>query len=117
MQFAENVQANWQEEYCCIMTMPDLIQLEQPIRELKNFSGNFLNIRLTAAPSDFHLFGPQKKKKKKKHHDCKRLADEVETEVRKWLRRQSKDFHAAGFDALVKRWDMCIDVGGGYAEK
>jgi hypothetical protein len=36
---------------------------------------------------------------------CKRFTDdgEVETEKRKWLRRQSKDFHAAGFDALVER--------------
>jgi hypothetical protein len=49
------------------------------------------------------------------HLDCKRFADEeVETEVRKWLRQQSKDFYATGFDALVKRWDKCIDVGGGY---
>jgi hypothetical protein len=49
----------------------------------------------------------------------KRFADdeEVETEVRKWLRQQSKDFHAAGFEALVKRWDKCISVGGGYVEK
>jgi hypothetical protein len=29
--------------------------------------------------------------------------EEVETEVQKWLRQQSKDFYAAGFDALVKR--------------
>jgi hypothetical protein len=29
--------------------------------------------------------------------------EEVETEVRKWLRQQLKDFHAAGFGALVKR--------------
>jgi hypothetical protein len=36
---------------------------------------------------------------------------------RKWLRQQSKDFCAAGFDALVKRWDRCINVGGGYVEK
>jgi hypothetical protein len=28
---------------------------------------------------------------------------EVETEVRKWLRKQSKDFYAAGLHALVKR--------------
>jgi hypothetical protein len=44
----------------------------------------------------------------------KRFADdeEVETEMRKWLRQQSKDFYAAGFDALVKRWDTCINVGG-----
>jgi histone-lysine N-methyltransferase SETMAR len=66
------------------------------------------------APSDFHLFGPLRNR-----FGCKRFADEeeVETEVRKWLRQQSKDFHAAGFDALVKRWDRCIDVGGGYIEK
>jgi hypothetical protein len=49
----------------------------------------------------------------------KRFADdeEVETEVRKWLRQQSKDFYAEGFDALLKRWDKCISVGGGYFEK
>jgi steroid 5-alpha reductase family enzyme len=35
-------------------------------------------------------------------------------DVLKWLRQQSKDSYAAGFDALVKRWDKCIDVGGGY---
>jgi hypothetical protein len=35
-----------------------------------------------------------------------------ETEVRKWLRLQLKDFYAAGFDALVKQWDKCISVGG-----
>jgi hypothetical protein len=43
--------------------------------------------------------------------------EEVETEVLKWLRQQSKDFCAAGFDALVKRWDKCINVCGGYVEK
>jgi hypothetical protein len=37
--------------------------------------------------------------------------------VRKWLRQQSKDFNAAGFDSLLKRWDKCINVGGGYVEK
>jgi hypothetical protein len=49
----------------------------------------------------------------------KRFADdeEVETEMRKWLRQQSKDFYAAGFDALVKRWDKCTNVDGGYVEK
>jgi hypothetical protein len=29
--------------------------------------------------------------------------EDVETEVRKWLRQQTKDFYAAGFDTLVKR--------------
>jgi hypothetical protein len=28
--------------------------------------------------------------------------EEVETEVRKWLRQQTKHFYTAGFDALVK---------------
>jgi hypothetical protein len=51
-------------------------------------------------------------------HD-KRFADDegVETEMRKLLRQQSKDLNAAGFDTLVKRWDKCISVGGGYVEK
>jgi hypothetical protein len=42
----------------------------------------------------------------------RRFADveEVVTKVRKWLRQQSKDFYAAGFDALVKRWDKWINV-------
>jgi hypothetical protein len=49
----------------------------------------------------------------------KRFADDekVETGVRKWLRQQSKDFYAVGFDAHAKRWDKCTNVGGGYAEK
>jgi hypothetical protein len=42
---------------------------------------------------------------------------EVETEVSVWLRQHSKDFYTVGFDALVKRWDKCINVGGGYVEK
>jgi hypothetical protein len=42
--------------------------------------------------------------------------DDVETELWKWLRRQLKYFYAAGFDALVKRSDKCINVGGGYVE-
>jgi hypothetical protein len=45
------------------------------------------------------------------------FTDEVETEMRKWLRQQSKDFSAARFDALVKRWDKCISVGGGCVQK
>jgi hypothetical protein len=41
----------------------------------------------------------------------------VETEVRKWLKHQPNDFYAVGFDELMKRWDKCINVGGGYVEK
>jgi hypothetical protein len=49
----------------------------------------------------------------------KRFTDdeEVEPEVRKWLRQWSKDYYAAVFETLVKRWDMCINVVGGYVKK
>jgi hypothetical protein len=48
LQDAENVQASWQERYCFIMIMPDPIQPEQLKIEFKSYSGNFLNILLTA---------------------------------------------------------------------
>jgi hypothetical protein len=37
---------------------------------------------------------------------AKRFVDDkmAETDVRMWMRQQPKDFYAAGFDALVKRW-------------
>jgi hypothetical protein len=43
----------------------------------------------------------------------KRFVDdeEIETEVQKWLRQQSKDFYVVGFDALVKQCDKCINDG------
>jgi hypothetical protein len=28
----------------------------------------------------------------------------------------ARNFCAAGFDAVVKGWNKCINVGGGYAE-
>jgi hypothetical protein len=37
--------------------------------------------------------------------------------VRKWLGQQSRGLYAAGFEPLVKRWEKCISVGGGYVEK
>jgi hypothetical protein len=37
-------------------------------------------------------------------------------QVRKWHRQQSKDFYAAGFDTLIKGWDKCVTVDGGYVE-
>jgi hypothetical protein len=49
----------------------------------------------------------------------KRFADDeqVEKGAWKWVRQQSKDFCAAGLDAVVKGGDKCISVGGGYVEK
>jgi hypothetical protein len=43
--------------------------------------------------------------------------EEFQTEMQKWLRQQRKDFCVPGFGSLVKRWNKCIDVGGGYVEK
>jgi hypothetical protein len=41
---------------------------------------------------------------KRFHHGGKYFANkEVETQVRKWLKQQSKDFYSPGFDALEKR--------------
>jgi hypothetical protein len=31
-------------------------------------------------------------------------------------RDKNEDLYAIGFDTLVKRWGMCINVGGGYEE-
>jgi hypothetical protein len=31
--------------------------------------------------------------------------------------RDKKDLYSPGFDALVKQWDKCIGVDGGYVEK
>ena len=66
------------------------------------------------APSDFHLFGPLK------HHlSGERFpdADVVERAVRAGFRQQPKEFYAAGFQGLVKRWDKCLNLYGDYVEK
>jgi histone-lysine N-methyltransferase SETMAR len=66
------------------------------------------------ALSDFHLFGLLKKPFGGKHFTDD---EKVETEVWTFLRQQSKDFYAVGFDTLVKQWNKCISVGGGYVKK
>jgi hypothetical protein len=53
----------------------------------------------------------------KKHGRCSTDDEEVEMEIWKWLRQQSKDFSPTGSNSLVKQWDKCINVGGGYVEK
>jgi hypothetical protein len=64
-------------------------------------------------PIDFHPFGLLRN-----HLGGKNFTDgkEVEMEVWKWLRRQSKDFYVVGFEALVKQWDKCLNVGGGHVK-
>jgi hypothetical protein len=38
-------------------------------------------------------------------------------QVGKWVRQQSKYFYDASFETLVKRWNKCLNIGGGYVEK
>jgi hypothetical protein len=107
MQFAENLQANWQEDYA---SMWQCQTPWSPSNQGENL-GTKVGTSWTSAyspdlgPTDFHLFGPFKN-----HVGGKRSADdkEVEAEVQKW--QVSKIFYAAGFDALVKRWDKCMNV-------
>jgi hypothetical protein len=97
------------------MTMPDPIQTELfRIQQLQWELHDHPPYSSYLAPSDCHLFGPLQNHLR---GECFADDEEVETQMRKWLRQQSKDFYAAGFDALVKRWDKCINVGGGYVEK
>ena len=41
----------------------------------------------------------------------------VERAVRALFRQQPKEFFAAGFQGLVKRWDKCLNLYGDYVEK
>jgi len=43
--------------------------------------------------------------------------DAVEGAVRAWFRQQPKEFYAAGFQGLVKRWDKCLNLYGDYVEE
>ncbi len=50
--------------------------------------------------------------------DCRFDTDDVIIyEVIRWLRQQQKDFFAAGFHGLLRRWDKCLNVQGEYVEK
>jgi hypothetical protein len=48
---------------------------------------------------------------------CSKNSQMMPDQVQKWPRQQSKDFYTVGFGILVKRWDKCINAGGGYVEK
>jgi hypothetical protein len=87
--------------------MPDLIQNKQRRSEFKNYSANFLNIHLITRAWPLVTLSVWSTKN---HLGGKCFADdeEVEMEVQKWLRQQSKDFYAECSDTLVKQWDKCI---------
>jgi len=41
----------------------------------------------------------------------------VEEAVCAWFRQQPQKFYGAGFLVLVKWWDKCLNLFGGYNEK
>jgi hypothetical protein len=48
---------------------------------------------------------------------CPFIVVAMEREVTAWFRQQPKEFYAAGFQGLVKRWDRCLSVQLDYVEK
>jgi hypothetical protein len=95
IQFAENVQANWQRGVLLHHDNAKPNTAWQPRREFENYIGNFLNICLTARTWPLVL----------KNHlggECFADDEEVEMEVKKWLRQQTRDFYTTGFDGWVK---------------
>ena len=42
---------------------------------------------------------------------------ELKTSVVGWLQSQAADFYDCGISKLVKRYDKCLNVAGGYVEK
>jgi hypothetical protein len=81
---------------------------------------------LNAKDSDkemFHVYGGKCLSRKTVHNWVEKFSEgrskvtDDEKEVRKWFTQQTKDFNAVGFDAMVKRWDKRINVGGGYVTK
>jgi hypothetical protein len=114
MKFAENVEANSHEMILLYHdnAKPHTARTTQGrIQAVQWELLEYPPYRPDLAPNDFHLFGLLNN-----HLGDKRFADDekAEKEVQMWLRQHSKDLYAAGFDALVKRWDKCINVDGGY---
>jgi hypothetical protein len=52
-----------------------------------------------------------------RHHIVSFIVIVMEREVTAWFRQQPKEFYAAGFQGLVKRWDKCLNVQGDYVIK
>jgi histone-lysine N-methyltransferase SETMAR len=91
--------------------LPDAVRRKRPIQLARGVHPSYSP---DVAPSDCHLFDPLRN-----HLGGKRFTEDetVLTEMRQWLRQQSKYFYAAGFHALVKRWNNCINFDGGYVGK
>jgi histone-lysine N-methyltransferase SETMAR len=66
------------------------------------------------APSDFHLFPKLKKHLRRLRFQTD---EDVQQEVKRWLRLQHASFYLQGFDCLIYCHDNCLNRYGGYVEK
>jgi len=66
------------------------------------------------APSDFHLFGPLKRHLS---GQCFKTDEDIKEAVKDWFSTRVPEFYAQGIDALVHRWDKCLNKYGDYVEK
>lgn len=66
------------------------------------------------APSDFHLLGPLKRHLSGQHFQAD---SEIREAVKTWLSTRVPEFYAEGINALVHRWDTCLNKNGDYVEK
>jgi hypothetical protein len=84
---------------------------QKRIQELKWELLEHLTYSADLVPSDFHLFGPLSNQLCGKYFTDD---EDVETEVRKWLRQQSKDFYAAAGKAIGQVdqcwWRVCREI-------
>ena len=77
--------------------------------------------------ANYNLTPGKYPKEQLRHITCREIAqetnlsvgtdDEVKQAVLGWFSRADKSFYAEAFQALVKRWDKCINVAGEYVEK
>jgi hypothetical protein len=71
----------------------------------------------------FHVYGGKYLSRKAVHNwigkfsrGLSKVADDARPDA-EVAETTDTDFCAADFDALVKQWDKCINVGGRYVEK
>jgi hypothetical protein len=65
----------------------------------------------------FHVYGWKCLSSKAIHSWVENVSLKTERLKGKWLRQQWKYLYPVDFDALVKQWDKCINVGVVYVEK
>ena len=63
--------------------------------------------------SDYHLFGAMKEALRGDYYGND---EEVKT-VKNWRREQPAEFYEVEIHALIRRWNVALQRGGGYVER